>query len=435
MEMFKLLTRVFNEQCDVQSIDENKVTVKEPQDVNSTVSIKVSDSDDDDNASSETQPELIIQESDSRNDNDSSETQPELIIQDNGSQAVLADPVVESAIDSPAKGTDVNVTLKDPTKISSGCVQFHTDPDATYNRHKGKGYHVQVSETHNPSEDPDDKPLRIITHVELENANQHDSEALPKAIDALSENGLKPKEMVADAGYGGDANVEYARQSGVNLVSPVPGKSPGQTTSSTKETNQTESDEKKVYTPEYLKEIDQAQSLSFARQNIAEQALFEQDEEDDELKKGPFGLSDFYSDEKGVIKYCPMGQGVIEEHSVNCKGCKACFNKNVCLNCPRRGDCLIKHSKQYAYVLYKYEHVRIEKRRAYQKTKEFREKYRWRSGIEATNSHLARLGLKRLRVRGKKKANLRVQLKALGLNILRTIGYLRRVNGKKQQGV
>jgi hypothetical protein len=266
----------------------------------------------------------------------------------------------------------------------------------------------------------------------VENANQHDSGALVKVVNNLTVNGLKPKGILADAGYGSDANVEFARLAGIELVSSVPGKSPGQTTSPLEGTNQTESDEKKVNTSELQKEIDQVQSLSFARQNIAEQASSEPDEE---LEYGPFNLSDFYSDEKGVIKYCPMGQGVIEERSVNCKGCKVCFDKNVCLNCPRRGDCLIKLSKKHAYVLYQYEHVRTEKRRAYQKTPDFREKYRWRSGIEATNSHLARLGLKRLCIRGKQKADLRANLQVLGLNILRTIGYMRRENGKKQQGV
>jgi hypothetical protein len=65
MDEFKLLTRVFNEQCNVQSIDESKVIVKEPQDVNATVSIKISDSDDD-NASSEPEPELNIQDNGAR---------------------------------------------------------------------------------------------------------------------------------------------------------------------------------------------------------------------------------------------------------------------------------------------------------------------------------------------------------------------------------
>ncbi|MDR1657711.1 MAG: transposase [Deltaproteobacteria bacterium] len=50
-------------------------------------------------------------------------------------------------------------------------------------------------------------------------------------------------------------------------------------------------------------------------------------------------------------------------------------------------------------VAYQYEQVRIDKRRAYQRTKQFKNQYRFRSGIEATNSQLARIGLKRLRVR------------------------------------
>jgi hypothetical protein len=64
----------------------------------------------------------------------------------------------------------------------------------------------------------------------------------------------------------------------------------------------------------------------------------------------------------------------------------------------------------------------IAKRRAYEKTEEFKDRY-WRlSGIEATNSTLARkLGIKRLRVRGFKAVNAKVISKALGLNIRRVV--------------
>ena len=49
-----------------------------------------------------------------------------------------------------------------------------------------------------------------------------------------------------------------------------------------------------------------------------------------------------------------------------------------------------------------------------------REKYRWRAGIEGTNSHLKLdLGMDRLRVRGMKSVRLAVSFKALGLNIMR----------------
>ena len=53
-----------------------------------------------------------------------------------------------------------------------------------------------------------------------------------------------------------------------------------------------------------------------------------------------------------------------------------------------------------------------------EESEEFREKYRWRSGIEAVNAKLKRkLGMGRLRVRGLGKVRLAVTLKVLGWNI------------------
>ena len=52
--------------------------------------------------------------------------------------------------------------------------------------------------------------------------------------------------------------------------------------------------------------------------------------------------------------------------------------------------------------------------------KEFKDRYRWRAGIEGTNSHLkSDVGAGRLRVRGMASVRFAVVLKALGLNILR----------------
>ena len=49
----------------------------------------------------------------------------------------------------------------------------------------------------------------------------------------------------------------------------------------------------------------------------------------------------------------------------------------------------------------------------------FREKYRWRSGIEAVNAKLKRMmGMGRLQVRGLGQVRFAVMLKVLGWNIL-----------------
>ena len=64
--------------------------------------------------------------------------------------------------------------------------------------------------------------------------------------------------------------------------------------------------------------------------------------------------------------------------------------------------------------------MRIVKRRAYEQTDQFKDRYRWRAGVEATMSEYdRRTGVKRLRVRGFKAVRFCVTLKAVGINILR----------------
>jgi hypothetical protein len=59
-------------------------------------------------------------------------------------------------------------------------------------------------------------------------------------------------------------------------------------------------------------------------------------------------------------------------------------------------------------------------RRAYEKTDEFRERYRWRAGEEGTNSFgKQKTGLGKLSVRGMKAVRFAVTMKWLGVNIMR----------------
>lgn len=99
--------------------------------------------------------------------------------------------------------TDGEVVVVPAREVSSDSLQNPSDPDATYDGHKGQGYQVQVLETFTPSEteqpeagvstgdkaDSDsekaeNKPaLNLITHVEVEPAHVHDSGALKPALE------------------------------------------------------------------------------------------------------------------------------------------------------------------------------------------------------------------------------------------------------------
>jgi hypothetical protein len=64
--------------------------------------------------------------------------------------------------------------------------------------------------------------------------------------------------------------------------------------------------------------------------------------------------------------------------------------------------------------------MRIAKRRSTEQTPEFKDKYRWRAGIEATMSEYDRTtGVKRLRVRGFPAVRYCATLKAMGVNLFR----------------
>jgi hypothetical protein len=69
--------------------------------------------------------------------------------------------------------------------------------------------------------------------------------------------------------------------------------------------------------------------------------------------------------------------------------------------------------------------VAVARRRVEQETAEFKQRYKIRSGIEATNSELKRChGLSKLRVRRRPRVALSVRLEVLALNVKRYVGHL-----------
>ena len=255
--------------------------------------------------------------------------------------------------------TGDNVSPKSAKDVPASSLQNPSDPDATYDAHKGKGYQVQVMETY--SEKKDDKTLNLITYVEVEQAHESDAHALIPALEATKQQGLFPEEVLADSLYGGDENCEKAKEMGVEVVSPVMGK----------------------------------------------------DEESDVT------LSDFEISEKGRVVSCPRGHPPAyykvkkTRHSVG-------FVPDTCSSCPLVSECPVKPGKEYYYLRFDDKAMRLSRRRAYEKSQEFRDHYRMRTGIEATMSQYDRLtGVKELRVRGKGPVRFRAKLKATGVNLLR----------------
>ena len=255
------------------------------------------------------------------------------------------------------------VEVKKPKEIPSDSLQNPSDPDASYSGHKGQGYQVQIMETYTDSEDEEvkSKTLNLVTQVEVEKASDSDAQALIPAVESTQKRGLGPEELAADALYGSDENHQSAKSMGVELVSPVKGG------------------------PE----------------------------------KSDVSLSQFEFSDQGHVLSCPQGQQPLTIKKKKTRFTQG-FDCEICAKCPLVDGCPVKPGKKYYYLRYEEKAMRIAKRRGAEQTSEFKDRYRWRAGVEATMSELdRRTGVKRLRVRGFKAVRFSATLKAVGINLFR----------------
>ncbi|MDP1760036.1 MAG: transposase [Candidatus Woesebacteria bacterium] len=260
------------------------------------------------------------------------------------------------------------VEVKRPKEIPSDSLQNPSDPDATYSGHKGQGYQIQVMETYCKDKDAREESLNLITHIQVEPAHESDANALIPAIESSKERGLAPEELLADTLYGSDENCQKAEKLGVEVISPAKG----------------------------------------AKEEIS--------------------LSDFKVSEKGYVVSCPQGHVAVRTKTKKTRHTVA-FDSQHCGICSFHGTCPVKQGKKYHYLRYTDKEMRLAKRRAYEQTEEFKDRYRWRSGSEATISEYDRkTGVKHLRVRGFKAVRFCATLKAVGVNIFRATAVRKAVN-------
>jgi len=255
------------------------------------------------------------------------------------------------------------VSVKPNKEVASDSLQNPSDPEASYDGHKGQGYQMQVSETY--CEEEEKKALSLITTVIVEPAHKSDTEALIPIIEATQKRGLGPEKALADALYGSDENCEKAKALGVEVVSPVMGKPQG----------------------------------------------------------SPVTLSDFTLDKEAIVTACPQGHAPVQvKHKINKH--IALFEVQTCGGCAHLKHCPVQSGKKGYYLRYDDKTLRLAKRRTYEKTPEFQEVYRPRAGIEGTMSQLDRkTGVKHLRVRGLAAVSFCATLKAAGINILRVVAF------------
>src|ERR1017187_2854944 len=106
-------------------------------------------------------------------------------------------------------------------KTGGECVQNSSDPDATYDGHKGPSYQVQITETCSPENE-----VQLITGALPQTASEANGAAVMPMLDQLKESELLPEAMLADTLYCGDDNVQAAEARGVELVGSIPGREP-----------------------------------------------------------------------------------------------------------------------------------------------------------------------------------------------------------------
>lgn len=256
------------------------------------------------------------------------------------------------------EGTDPVAVPKDPKEIPSDSLQAPSDPDATYSRHKGKGYQVQIGETCHP-----DNPVELITHVAVEGAHESDHNALMPFIEATQERGIGPKTALADTTYCSGENLLDAAGKGVEVLAPTPG----------------------TVDPD---------DLTLANFAIDEDTL--------------------------AVLHCPEGHAPASQNP-NRKGDGqiARFDRSVCAACECKDSCPAGKPDD-ATLRFNLTDYALALGRARQETAAFKEAYKIRSGIEATNSALKTAhGLAKVWARGRPRVTFAVLMKALALNFKR----------------
>lgn len=253
-------------------------------------------------------------------------------------------------------------TVEVKAKTGSDVMQNPSDPEATYDGHKGPGYQVQLCETCHQ-----DNQQQLIVAALPQTAAETDAASLEPMLERLEAEQLLPEQMLGDAQYTRDENVQRAEAFGVELVGPVPGAEPQQP----------------------------AEHLS---------------------------LDDFVIDERTEqVMRCPHGQAPIRSvHDPDTGKTRTIMPASACGRCVDGHRCPVTPGRDGGHLVHTAKQRRVAARRRQQATEAFRQRYRRRSGIESTNSGLKRrMGLGRLRVRGRPSVFRAIYLKVTGWNILR----------------
>jgi hypothetical protein len=274
--------------------------------------------------------------------------------------------------DSPPSEGSSKIQIKKKPKGES--LQSPYDPDASYG-HKGAGYSVHVTETCNNSE-----KTEIITDYEVHGAARSDIGKALSVVERLDDAGIKPEAIFADGGYPSVPSALKITEKQIEFIAPV------------------------------------------NRSRLSDEIM---------------GRDRFQFNSDGFATKCPMGHSPIDHRMLshnNKKGksLHAIFDGNTCRQCSLLDRCPVRtpnHRSKGCGPRDTVGHFRLEitpeirlrdHMYSIQQTTEWKDRYRIRSGIEATNSELKRShGFGRLRVRRAPKVCFAVACKVIACNIKR----------------
>lgn len=259
-------------------------------------------------------------------------------------------------------------------KIEGETLQSPYDPDASYG-HKGSGYSVHITETCNNS-----GKTEIITDYEVHGAARSDIGKALSVVQRLETAGLKPEALFADGGYPSVPSVLKVIEQEIEFIAPV------------------------------------------NRSRLSDDTV---------------GRDLFQFDSEGFATQCPMGHRPIDHRVLSGnnstrRSLHAIFDGDTCRSCNMLDQCPVRtpnHRSRGCHARDTVGDFRLEitpeirlrdQMYANQQTTEWKDRYKIRSGIEATNSELKRShGIGKLRVRRAAKVCFAVACKVIACNIKR----------------
>jgi hypothetical protein len=257
------------------------------------------------------------------------------------------------------------VTLRPKVEATALCNP--SDPDATYDGHKGVGYQTQVTQTFS------EEGGGLVTTTVPQTAAERDSQAVVPLVQTLKGQDLKPEELVADTAYGSDDNVVQCDQEDITLISPV---------------NVSKLDETKLH------------------------------------------LEDFEINDDGSVKSCPAGHAP-ESCQRDADSTTVHMDSRHCQDCDRRDQCPVKGKKKRGMDYTDAEGRRAQRRKNEKTAefREAYSPRAGIEGVMSALKR--RTGLGRLRVRGKPAVFTAIYLKVAGWNILRATALLAKKRKKE----